>query len=283
MDDFKELLANNKKAAALIVVVILVFIGASAARFAYIHTPTPEALSQNNSSQARSAEKDGEQGRSEDVQLSAEQQALKSAYTDEIKTFVALLSSNVWTAGSETVALAFSQDAFTESKDGKAITRTYAVSALRQENVQTAGASNAYTQSYIASILVDGETYIVKASCVHTEKDTSAWVVASDCFSKAKSYTRSAAAQNFEIEGATEDFEKLLGGKEQVAKLTSALKEYCAQYYPTAKKAVWDAGAEIDYTTQSVMLKFKLDNQSKASLAVNYSLAAKSFEIGKAA
>lgn len=215
-----------------------------------------------------------------DAAQSDRQRDLEERYGEAEREVVALLSANVWADESGTGTLTFSGSGFTEAKEGYGEeTRTFAVSALKQERIEGAAAGE-YTDRYTLSADVDGSDVIMTLERPHPASGAEQpWRISSDGFALASSYLRVEAAGELEVVGVEGDVVGLLGGEENVAAMEGMLRDVAAQSYPTASSATWDGKASVDYSQGTVTLSFSLDNQARTKLGVLHPLGSDAFEL----
>lgn len=202
------------------------------------------------------------------IRLNKDQMAVVKDYTDEQKEFIAYLTGNVWSDESQTATLTFTDTTYTESVGADKISHPFAITAIADD--QIIGDKVNYESKIIA---VDNgtDTFIMKMwRWVSESGGESEWNLSSGSFTKSATYKRTAAADNLEIQGLTEDIYIQFGGQEKV---DMAIKEYVSLTYPTATKATWREDVSHDYKNGILTTAFTLNTKTSAVITVTYNKA----------
>lgn len=226
---------------------------------------------------------EAEEQRGDDFELTEEERKMLASYTDTTKDFLAILDGSSWTASQQTMALDFEENSFTESRaDTEPVKKKMIVQASEKSSAVEGGST---LERYTASASIDGTVYFMtleRAVSSHDpSKPASEWAVRSQGFDNAQSYVRSESSTEFEVKGLSEEFKAMIDGGD--AEMAEAMKEYCAQYFPTASNAEWSESATVDWgsETGSVATSFILNNTGKTQLSVTYDKTKKDFDIRK--
>lgn len=210
--------------------------------------------------------------------LSEEQQRLIDAYSEKEREIAALLASSTWTASKETASVIFTEDAFTEVKNGEEASagkRSFAICALDEVSSVEGGVNGEHVQTDDAtiSILLDDGSYAVMHLITQTSTSSELPAITVSCtaFKDAASYLRVRAANGMSVEGLNDEVKGLLDGKQD--ELASVLTEWCAIYYPTAFTASWDGKVTLNYNSNALETSFSLNNQASTRITVTYDMA----------
>ena len=259
----------NKRYLLIGLLALIIFVGLSVTRCVQVHTPIEAETEQSETAQAE-----------QDPHTDA-QKAQIEAYTDDVKNFLTLLEANAWTAHSDTVSLTFENNTFTEADGSSTNTVPFAVAAYKQ-TTETEVSLDDTTNIVVhtaAILMPDGTTKFLTLrqfaeSAAGIPED---WSITSDAFSKNDSYMRTETAGNLTVSGLNSEVNELIGGKSE--ELTAQMQDFCALNYPSATTAVWSNMAAVDYSSNTVVMRFTLDNEAQSAINAVYSLAAGTFSI----
>lgn len=212
------------------------------------------------------------------ARLSEDQQRLIDGYSDEERTIAALLASSTWTAAKETASIVFTEDSFSEMKNGEAASageRSYAICALDEVSDVESGVNGerVQTDDTTVSVLLDDGTYAVMHLLTQTSTSSELPAITVSCtaFQDAPSYLRVRAANTLSVEGLNDEAKSLMDGKQD--ELASALTEWCAVYYPTASVASWDGKLTLNCNSNVLETSFTLNNQASTRVTVDYDVS----------
>lgn len=284
----RTLAGANKRYLVFGLLFILIFAGLSFARCTQVHAPVPpgDAAAQEQPAQEAQDDSDEAPGTGEEIpQESAEpddaMRSLIDAYDADTRAFVDLLRANVWTSGSDTRSLSFTETGFTETSRDKTHEAAFAVSALETDVATEQGVngeSSTVTTHTAAILTSEGTSLLTLREFTDGVTGETTSSVASPAFTISESYVLTHSSGGVSVTGMDQAFDTLLDGKS--GELQKAVADYCAVRYPTVSTAAWDMTASVDYAGRTVSTGFVLDNPAKTKLYAIYHMGGGAIEVG---
>lgn len=284
----RTLAGANKRYLVFGLLFILIFAGLSVARCTQVHAPMPSGEEAAQEQPAQEAQDSSEESPGTGVELSTEiiepgeqMRSLIAAYDTDTRAFVDLLRANVWTSGSDTRSLTFTETGFIETSRDETHETAFAVSALETDVATEQGVNgecSTVTTHTAAILTTEGTSLLTLREFTDGVTGETTSSVASPAFTISESYVRSEASGDVSVTGLDEAFDTLLDGKS--AELQKAVADYCALTYPTVSTAAWDMTASVDYAGRTVSTGFVLDNPAKTKLYAIYHMGGGAIEVG---
>lgn len=255
--------AHSGAIVAAAIVVALVTTG-SVARCHAIHAPadaedqqSPDALAED--------------------ELPEEARSLRGSYTGDTREALGLLAANVWTDGSGTSAVTFTDRAIHVIAQGGEDWTAFAVRASRRKTVTADGATSSVTTLCIET----AEWTDIAVLTVPSAPDgTSLATFQCPSVCGGSELTLSPALKEVAVDGPSDAY--LEARDTSRAEVTAALAQWCALWRPTATTATWTEVVEEDHAERVCRIYYELDDRhsSKVTLVVGMDDGALSVEEG---
>lgn len=226
-------------------------------------------VSRNAASEAPSAE------------LTAEQQAEVDGYSAAEAELAEMLGANLWVDSGSRAQARFGKGCVSESKpDSDAVTKTFIIKAL--ETSEDVDAQGGRTQAYAGCAEIGGDSVMFSVARYYPASGAEQpWRIECKAFSYSKSYVLTEAATSFSIVDFNEDVKGMFGSEESLERFTEALRQYCAENFPTASLATWDKKGDFDYANGTMKLTFTLNDSQNSKVKATVNTNDGTFEMGK--
>ena len=267
-----QILKENKVILIVIIVLFFVFLGWSVMKY----------LDNNNYTESQTKVKSESSGdeidsieKVEEIKLSNDQKKTINDYSADIKDFIKLLETSIWTSETDDASIRFENNASIYTKNGKSEVRAFIVQTMTPSKIIGDGA---IYSGYIAAVNDGSKCAIVKIERWQTDGQTAdKWKLSSTLFGEQMTFNQAQIAYEIEIKNLNDVIWGMYGSKE---KLEQFVKDYCTNAYPTAKVATWQEKAEIDWKKQIIKTTFVLDDKSSSIITVIFRMDTKMIEIG---
>lgn len=207
------------------------------------------------------------------AKLSEQQRAKQNEYSIEIGDIISVLQANVWATEDKSHLLTFTTQSYTQkTSDGSSSTTAYVVDAIKTEK---SNANDIETSTYTLAV-EDSETsfFLTLTKEVFEDKSTQ-YFLQSDNFTSQEVYGPISSSGISEVKSLNSELVQLVGGQEK--ELVTTVQEYCSEYHPAAMEITWSQYATIEWSSNTVIIPFELDDNSNSMIEVVYDRSSKTF------
>ncbi len=266
-----EFIEQHRTAIVIGAVVIVLFIMFSIASYNRVH----QASTTDNTAVEQEASPEEEAI----AKLSDSQKDKVGSYDSETANVISVLKANLWSTESKQYLVSFTDQAYTErTADGVSSTTAFVVDAVKKSTDNSTDDGTVKTTYDLAIETPDTSFFIT----LEAEQDSSGNLqYFLDCNKfkggSSSSYSPIAASNVIKVNGLNQDILQLIDNKRD--DLEQQLKEYCSTYYPAAVNIDWAEYATIDWSTNTVLIPFSLDDSKSSTIYAEYDRQAKTFQI----
>ena len=265
-----EFIEKHRTAVIIGAVVIVLFIAFSVASYNRVHqadTTNDTTIEQNASPENEAVSK-----------LNDSQKEKLSSYDSETTNVISVLKANLWSTEDKQYLVSFTDQTYTErTSDGVSSTTAYVVDAVKKTTDNSSDDGVVKTTYDLAVETSDSSFFIT----LEAEQDSSGNLqYFLDCGKfkgGSNSYSPISASNMINVNGLNQDITQLIDNKQD--ELEQQLKEYCSTYYPAAVNIDWAEYATIDWSTNTVLIPFTLDDSKSSTIYAEYDRQAKTFQI----
>lgn len=277
MNKIKAIITQHRKAALGVFFVLVIFVGGSVASAMSV---AQRRAQQGATQTGQLAEEEAETSEGdEDASLSDSQKSAIEAYDDDTLALIDTLSASVWSGSDGRCTLRFSDDTYTETVDGEATVHPYAVLRVDKESDDLGGSL------YTIVFETDTGTHVVTYSDgkgVGAATGNEATTVLSTLSSASMftlrdaPYKRADAVENLAVKGLNSEVTQLLG--DDADGLATKLSQWCAVCHPTAREAIWNGTAYVDWTNSLISTDFTLNGEATVTVTAIYHMDTGAYE-----
>lgn len=265
-----EFIEKHRTAVIIGAVVIVLFIAFSVASYNRVHqadTTNDTTIEQNASPENEAVSK-----------LNDSQKEKLSSYDSETTNVISVLKANLWSTEDKQYLVSFTDQTYTErTSDGVSSTTAYVVDAVKKTTDNSSDDGVVKTTYDLAVETSDSSFFIT----LEAEQDSSGnlqyFLDCSKFKGGSNSYSPISASNMINVNGLNQDITQLIDNKQD--ELEQQLKEYCSTYYPAAVNIDWAEYATIDWSTNTVLIPFTLDDSKSSTIYAEYDRQAKTFQI----
>lgn len=275
MQAMQQFADQHKKPIVAGMIMLVVFIAFSAVMFS--HTQSVQQRTAAEQSQ-QSTEAASDEQAAALAKLSDDQSKRQDKYTQEMKDFVSILSSNVWATDSKTNIVSFTDRTFTErTNDGKSDTTAFVVDIVDSETAQ--GEDTGITTNYTAAIETADDSFFMRLTKIENGEGAPTYTLSCDYFAAAtSSYSPIEPDPSIEVNGLNQEVLQLVNDQED--ELKHALRLYCSQYMPGVKSMNWTQTVQISWSDNCIYIPFATDKSSSKTIVAKYDRTSKVFTAG---